>query len=182
MASSTASADHRVLRIEPGLLDLHFVEALAPASPHRVGKRRGHVFGQPERLADIADRAARPVMNDGRDDRGAMPAIAPVDILHHLFAPRMLEIDIDVGRLQPLLGNEAFEQQIDLGRIDGSDAEHVTDGRIRRRSPALTKNFLAARIMNDVMHGEKIMRVFQLVDEIEFLAQSGAQACRRSRR
>ena len=114
-------------------------------------------------------------MDDGGDDRGAVAAIAAVDILHHLLAPRMLEIDVDVGRLQPLLGNEALEQQIDLGRIDRGDAEHVADGRIRRRSPALAEDVLAARIMHDVVHGEKIMRVFQLGDQIELLAQGGAK-------
>ena len=167
--------DHRILRIEPGLPDLHLVEALAPASPHGIGERRGDVFRQPQRLADIADRAARPVMNDGGDDRGAVAAIAAIDILHHLLAPRMLEIDVDVGRLQPFLGNEAFEQQIDLGRIDRGDAEHVADGRVRRRSPALAEDVLAARIMDDVMHGEEIMRVFEFGDQRELLVQGGAE-------
>ena len=114
-------------------------------------------------------------MDDGGDDRGAVAAIAAVDILHHLLAPRMLEIDVDVGRLQPLLGDEALEQQIDLGRIDRGDAEHVADGRIRRRSPALAQDVLAARIMDDVVHGEEIMRVFQLGDQRQFLVQGGAQ-------
>ncbi len=158
--------DHRIRRIEPGLPDLHLVEALAPASPHGVGKGCGNVLGQPQRLADVADRAARAIMNDGGDDRGAVAAIAAVDILHHLFAPRMLEIDVDVGRLQPLPGNESLEQQIDLGRIDRGDAEHVADGRIRRRAAALAQNILAARVMDDVVHGEKIMRVSELGDQI----------------
>ena len=174
--------DHRIRRIEPGLADLHLVEALAPASPHGVGQRRGDVLGQPQRLADIADRAARAIVDDGGDDRGAVAAVAAVDILHHLLAPRMLEIDVDVGRLQPLLGDEALEQQIDLGRIDRGDAEHVADRGIRRRAPALAEDVLAARIMDDVVHGQKIMRVFQLGDQREFLAQGGAQRVGRSRR
>jgi hypothetical protein len=33
-------------------------------------------------------------------------------MLDHLLAPLMLEIDVDVGRLAPLLGNEALEQQV----------------------------------------------------------------------
>ena len=64
-------------------------------------------------------------MNDGGDDGGAVAAIAAIDILHHLLAAGVLEIDVDVGRLQPFLGNETLEQKIDLGRIDGGDAEHV---------------------------------------------------------
>ena len=55
--------------------------------------------------------------------RGAIAAIALVDILDHLLAPLMLEIDIDVGRLLALLRDEALEQKIDFVRIDGGDAE-----------------------------------------------------------
>src|ERR1700754_762612 len=107
-------------------------------------------------------------MNHGGGDGGAGGAIAPVDILHDLLAPRMLEIDVDVGRLQSLLGNETLEQQVYLGRIDGGDAEHVAHGGIGRRSPALTEDVLLARIVNDVVHGEEVMRVVELGDEIEF--------------
>ncbi len=163
--------DHRVLRIEPGLPDLVFVEALAPASPHRIGQRGGHVLGQPQRLADVADRAARPVVDHGGDDGGAVPAVAPVDILHHLLAPRMLEIDVDVGRLQPFLGNEALEQKIDLGRIDRGHIEHIADGRVGRRSPALAEDVLRARITDDIVHGEKIMRVVEFSDQAQLLVQ-----------
>src|SRR5256886_16969023 len=100
-------------------------------------------------------------MNHGCDDRGAVTAISPVDILHPLLAPRMLEVDVDVGRLQPFLGNKTLEQQIDLGRIDGSNAEYVAHGRVRRRTPALAEDFLLARVANNVVHGQKIMRVFE---------------------
>src|SRR4051812_19819733 len=82
--------DHRVLGIEPGLPDLHLVEALAPAAPHGIGQCRGDVLGQPERLADIADRAARPVMDDGGDDRGAVTAVAAVEKIHYLPPARMV--------------------------------------------------------------------------------------------
>ena len=167
--------DHRIRRIEPRLLDLHVVEALAPASPHRIGQGGRDIFRQAQRLADVADRAARTIVDDGRNDRRAVAAISPVDILHHLLAARMLEVDVDVRRLQPLLGNKALEQKIHLGRIDGGDTEHVADGRVGGRSPALAKDALAARIAHDVVHGEEIMRVFELGDEVEFLAQDGAK-------
>ncbi len=167
--------DHRIPRIEPSLLHLHLAEALAPTAPHGIGKCGRDILRQPERLADIADGAARAVMDHGCDDRGAMTAIAAIDILHHLLAPRMLEIDIDIRRLQPLLGKEALEQKIDLGRIDRGDAEHVTDGGVCGRSPALAQDFLVARIVHDVVHGEKIMRVFELGDQREFFFQGGTQ-------
>ena len=39
-----------------------------------------------------------------------------VDILDHLLAPLVLEIDVDVGRLVALVGEEALEQDVDLAR------------------------------------------------------------------
>ena len=40
-------------------------------------------------------------------------AIALVDVLDHLLAPLMFEIDVDVGRLLAFLRDEALEQKID---------------------------------------------------------------------
>ena len=52
----------------------------------------------------------------------------------------MLEIDINVGRLVTLSGDEALEQQIATRRIDFGNAEAIADGGIRRGSPPLAEN------------------------------------------
>ena len=44
------------------------------------------------------------------------------------------------GGSLPFLGDEALEQQIDLGRIDRGDAEHVADRGIGRRAAPLTQD------------------------------------------
>ncbi len=102
-------ADRRIVRIEAGLADVIVRQAVAVA-PHRLGERRGHVLGQPQNLADLADGAARAVMHHGGADRGAVAAVALVDVLDHLLAPLVLEIDVDIGRLAAVFGNEAGEQ------------------------------------------------------------------------
>ena len=51
-----------------------------------------------------------------------MAAVFVVDVLDHLLAPLVLEIDVDVGRLLALLGDETLEQEIDLLGIDLGDA------------------------------------------------------------
>ena len=109
-------ADRRIGRIEPGLADVIVRQAVAIA-PHGLGQRRGDVLGQAHHLADFADGAAGAVMHDGRADRRAVAAVAPVDVLDHLLAPLVLEIDVDIGRLAAVLGNKAGEQQIALVRI-----------------------------------------------------------------
>src|SRR5690606_40095893 len=51
------------------------------------------------------------------------PTIFLVDILHHLFAPLMLEIDVDIGRLVALGGDEAAKDQLGLSRVNLGDPE-----------------------------------------------------------
>ena len=117
-------------------------------APDGLGQRRRHVRRQPQRLADLADRAARAIVDDGRADRGAIAPVALVNILDHLLAPLVLEIDVDVGRLAAVLRNEAGEQKLGLVRIDRGDAEAKADGAVGRRAAALAENFfvLPARI------------------------------------
>ncbi len=83
----------------------------------------------------------------------------------------MLEIDVDVRRLLALLADEAFEQEIDLHRIDGGDAEHIADGGIRRRAAPLAENVLAPGKAHDVMDRQEIRRDFHLGDKRQFLFQ-----------
>ena len=108
--------DRRICGIEPGLADVIVRQAFAIA-PDGLGERRGHVRRQSQHLADLADGAARAVMDDGRADRRAVAPVAVVDVLDHLLAPLVLEIDVDVGRLAAVLRDEAREQQIALAGL-----------------------------------------------------------------
>ncbi len=65
--------DDRVFGIETRLPYMLLVDAAARYAPHRIGERRRHVFGQAQRLADIADGAAGPIADDGRNNGGAVP-------------------------------------------------------------------------------------------------------------
>ncbi len=103
-----------------------------------------------------------------------VPPIGVVNPLDHFLAPFMFEIDVDVGRFVAFGGNEAFEQQLVLDRIDRGDAEHEADHRIRRRSAPLAQNALAARIAHDRIHRQEIGRIAHMRDQAEFvLEQAG---------
>ena len=106
------AADLGIAGSRPGLADVVVGQPVAPAAPDGVGQRGGDVLGQPQRLADVADGAARAVVDDGGADGGAVAAVACVDVLDHLLAPLVLEVDVDVGRLVALLGDEALEQHV----------------------------------------------------------------------
>ena len=160
-----------VLALQAGGVHMLVLDLGAVGAPDRIGQRRGDVLGQAQRLADVADRRTRTIVDDRGADRRAVAAITSVDVLHDLFAPLVLEIDIDVRRLAALLRDEAFEQHVLFGRIDRGDAEAITDHGIGRRTAPLAEDFTArfARPGNDVMHRKKIGGVANLGDQPQLL-------------
>src|SRR5690606_22334162 len=93
------AGDLRVARIKPGLPDALRPDIAAPMPPLRIGEPCRDILAEAERLAGIADGAARPVMDHRGDDAGAVAAVFLINMLDHLLAALMLEIDIDIGRL-----------------------------------------------------------------------------------
>src|SRR5690606_28448609 len=131
---------HRIAGVEARLPYLRRGKLLAMRTPHRGGEGRGHVLGQPQRLADLADGAARAIGDDGGGDAGAVAAVALVDVLDHLLAALVLEIDVDVGRLLPFLRQEAGEEDVYLLRVDIGDAEDEAHHRVRSRAAPLAQD------------------------------------------
>ena len=117
-------------------------------------------------------------MYHGRGDAGALTAVESVDPLDHLLAPLVLGIDVNIGRLLALGGDEALEQHVVFGGIDGGDAEHVADGGIGGRAAALAEDSLAVGEFDDLADGQEIAGIFELSDQVEFLRQ---QMCIRDR-
>ncbi len=177
-----AGREQRIFGIEPGLADIFIGQPRIAQAPDGGGERGDSVLGEAERLPHLAHRRAPAIGDDGRGNPGAVAAVAGIDILDHLLAPLMLEIDVDVGRLLALGRDEALEQKIDLGRIDIGDGEAIADGRVGGRAAALAEDAEPARIVHDVVHGEEIGRVVELLDQSELLLQAcraPSRGCRR---
>src|ERR1700733_15689473 len=92
-----------------GMLGLH---AFFRPSPDLRRQRLDEVFGQAQRLADVAKRALGTITDYGRAQRRMIAPIGFEDPLHRDLASLMLEVDIDIGRLTALLRDETLEQQI----------------------------------------------------------------------
>ena len=151
---------HPVARDRRRQIDADLGEALRHLGPvveplaglgHRVDQRRV----QPQRLADVAHRAARAVAGQRGGERGAVRAVLAVDVLDDLFAPLVLEVDVDVRRLVALLRDEALEQQRGVHRVHRGDPEAIAHCRVGRRAAALAEDALRARVPHDVVHGEE---------------------------
>ena len=154
-----------------------------PVPPrHRARELVDLVERQSERLADVAQRALRPVRVQRRRQRRAVPAVLRVDVLHHLFAPLVLEVDVDVRRLVALLADEALEQHRHARRVDLGDAEAVADRRVGRRAAPLAQDALRARVADDVMDRQEVRLVAQVGDQRELVLDDGLHFLRHALR
>ena len=161
--------DHRVVGLEARLADaLGRHRAAVPPREH-AGEPVDLREVEAERLADVAHRALRPVGDERGGERRAVAAVLRVDVLDHLLAPLVLEVDVDVGRLVALLRDEALEQHAHPRRIDLGDAERVAHRRVGRRAAALAQDALAAREGDDVVDGEEVGLVVELGDQRELV-------------
>ena len=73
------------------------------------GERRHGILGIAHDSADFAEGSATSEVHYGRADACAMAAVFLVDVLDDFFAPLVLEVDIDVGRLLAGFGYEPLE-------------------------------------------------------------------------
>ena len=142
--------------------------------------RRGVVVGvfgeaideigrEPERLAHIAN--GRPGAVTDRDGRqpGPVATVLFVEILEHLFAAFMLEVDVDVRGFVAFAADESLEQQVDTVRIDRSDAQAVADGRVRGGTASLAENAPRAGEPDEVPDSEEVRLVAQIGDQCQFM-------------
>ncbi len=108
---------------------------------------------------------------------GVGPLIAPVHVVEYFLAPVVLEVDIDIGRfghaVDPGFGQEPFEQESMLDRIDGGDAEAVRHGGVGGAPAALGQDVPLARESNRVPHHQKKAGIAQPGDDVEFMVDLG---------
>ena len=98
--------------------------------PFQLGER------QPERLADVTDRAARPVGREAGDERGVLAPVALGDAEDQLLADVAREVEVDVRHRHQLAVEEAAEREVLRDRVDVREAGQVADDRPDRRAPA----------------------------------------------
>ena len=109
---------HPRRRIAAGLVDVHGAsEAL------HLAER------QAQRLAEVADRAARLVGGEGGDQRRALLSVALVHPRDQLLPDVAGEVEVDVGDLGELLVQEAPQEEVVLDRVDVGEARQVADQR-----------------------------------------------------
>src|SRR6185436_13703702 len=142
-----------------------------------------HVTRKPQRLADLARRAATAIRDDVGGHPGAEPAVAAIDVLDDLFAPvAARQIEIDVGPLVARFAQEPLEQELHTDRIDRGDPEGVADRAVGRRATALDEDVVGPTMLDDVPDDQEITREVETADEIELVGDLTARPDRQGPR
>ena len=96
-----------------------------------VGNHLGKLLGEAHREAQHASRVVDGLL--GLEDRvrdnmrDVVGAVAAADIVHHLQAPLIVEVHIDIGHLGTLGRQESLEHQAVLKRVEARDVHGVRD-------------------------------------------------------
>ena len=115
-----------VLGSEPGRKLDSFPEPLGRAMVEVFGEGIDLCLREPEGLSDILEDRSSPIRDDVGDHRRALPAVASIAVLDDLLPPLGLEVDVDVGRTSPLMGQEPLEWQPETDGIDPRQVDAST--------------------------------------------------------
>ena len=130
---------------------------------------------QPEHLAELADRAARPERRERGDQRRALAPVAVVDARDQDLADVAREVEVDVRQRGQLLVEEAPEEQVVRDRVDVREAGEVADDRGHRRAaPAPRRQQRARRVGPAHLHRDLARELQQLAVEDEEAGEAEA--------
>ena len=157
-----------------------------PREPLELGEREA------ERLAHVADRAARAVRREARDERGVLAPVALGDADDELLADVAREVEVDVRDGRELAVQEAAERELVRDRIDVREAGEVADDRADRAPPSAARReeaprrvrpaHLARALAGDLEHlvvEEEEAGEPELVDERELVVQTSLRVAPR---
>ena len=120
-----------------------------------VGER--HV----EHAADVADHGLRLHRAEGDDLGDVLAAVLAGDVVDHLAAAALAEVDVDVGQRHALGVEEALEDQVEVDRIDVGDPHAAGDQAAGRRAAARAdRNALLARVADEVPDDQEVPGYF----------------------
>ena len=109
-----------------------------------------------QRPADVLDRRLGLERAEGADLGDVGVAVLLPDVLDHLVAALLAQVDVDVGRLGAIGVEEPLEEQVVLERADVAELEQVADERAAGRSAGRGGNAPLARVADEVPDDQEV--------------------------
>ena len=106
-----------------------------PAEDDRNFAARSNTVSEIPKPYHVAQCGTGTIADDISHHRRMVAAVLLYKVLDDFFASIMLDVEIDIWRLRPLVGDETFKQEVHFRWIDGRDAKAVTNHRINRAEP-----------------------------------------------
>ncbi len=169
--------DHRLLlphRLQPRLVGDRPVE---PDRGRRV--ERDHLgdavdlaVGHLQHAADVANAGPRLQRPEGDDLGDVVGAVFLLDVVDHLVAAVLAEVDVEVGHRHPVRIEEALEQEAEAERIEIGDGQRPGDHRAGAGAATGTdRDRLPLCPLNEVGDDEEVARIFHPLDDAELIFQ-----------
>ena len=179
--SSRRATREQLLDLRVALLHLPQRLALLERLVERHVERRRDLLGDLvdvgerhlEHAADVAHDRLRLHRAEGDDLRDVLAAVLPRDVLDHLAAAPLAEVDVDIRQRHALGVEEPLEDEIEVERIDVGDPHAVGDQAAGRRPAARPdRNPLLARVADEVPHDQEVPGYFICLDHVELVRQA----------
>ena len=116
----------------------HVFDRLRAAGIEVSGEAIHLCLGEAERLPDVLEDRLGPVCDHVRHHGSPLTPVPAEAVLDHLLATLCFEIDVDIGWLPSLVGQEAFERETKPDRVHTSQVDAARNSRVRTRPTDLT--------------------------------------------
>ena len=100
-------------------------------------------------------------------------AVLLLDVLDHLAAALLAEVDVDIGRFPAAFVQEPLEEQVVFQRADVAQIQRVGHQRADARSAGRGRNALLAGEADEVPDDQEVVGETQLVDHVQFAIERG---------
>ncbi len=158
-----------LLHLRVGLLHLAERLALLERLGQRHVERRRDLLGDLvdvgerhlEDAADVADHRLRLHRPEGDDLRDLLASVFLRDVVDHLAAAPLAEIDVDIRQRDAVGIQEALEDEVVVDRVDVRDPHAVRDEAARGGTAAWTdRNAFFARVADEIPDDEEVPGYF----------------------
>ena len=120
----------------------------------------------------IVDSLLRLHRREGDHMCDLLRAVQLTHVVDDLLAPFIIEVEIDIGHLRTLRGEEALEDQVVLKWVERRDIESVADdGACSRTTPRPHADTMRLRPMGELLHDEEVGGKPLVADDLVFMLE-----------